>query len=588
MSLNVIGVCLGAAINLLALFCVTQARLHTTPAGQPLLGYNSSASAVCGIWLFAQLYLINTIRAARPQFQFPCIIYSIFANVSMVYGVEFGTMASAISFMTRLLEAFLAGFGIASGVSFFVFPTSSRKVVFKEITGYLMSLDGVLKTQTAYIQSLEDFDPVKARQKWEEGRRSDKKQKGPTPGPLTTPAGMKMKEVFGKALELHTKLHSDITPAKREFAIGKLESHDLTELWKMLRLFFVPVVGLASSMSLMEQLAAEQDWAHEGEASDEKEAKHRKVESLHFLMKQLRGPFATMSGHITEAVTHILLVLELQKQPKKKKGDEESGGEKAAPGTPIFAASYREKIDAFYTEKKLTLRDWCKEHDIELPDDFFDSTFVQSEKLLIDDKAKREKFQRQLFFMLFQEYLLWRAALALLDIVLWADKKKQEGTFQRSKLIFPGSKTLYKWLHAVFGREDLSNDGHYMAEMDAGGAESLFLGASFAEAKDPEHLPPQNFIERCGEKLRNIPRFFRSDSSAFGLRAAVATFTVAIVNFLQPSQNFFLKQRLLWAMIMIAISMNRTAGQSTFNFALRVLGTAVSMVACVSHGFLFG
>ena len=54
--------------------------------------------------------------------------------------------------------------------------------------------------------------------------------------------------------------------------------------------------------------------------------------------------------------------------------------------------------------------------------------------------------------------------------------------------------------------------------------------------------------------------------------------TIAIICFLEASQAWFLQQRLLWAMIMVAISMSRTAGQSTFNFILRIAGTAIAMV----------
>lgn len=138
MSLNVLGVCLGAAVNLLALYTATQARLNTTPPGTPPTAYNSSASAVCAIWLMVQIYLVNYLRSARPQFQFPAIVYSIFVIVGMSYGPTFPNMAYSISFVERLIEAFLTGFGIATGVHFVIFPVSSRTVVFKEMTGYLM------------------------------------------------------------------------------------------------------------------------------------------------------------------------------------------------------------------------------------------------------------------------------------------------------------------------------------------------------------------------------------------------------------------------------------------------------------------
>ena len=85
--------------------------------------------------------------------------------------------------------------------------------------------------------------------------------------------------------------------------------------------------------------------------------------------------------------------------------------------------------------------------------------------------------------------------------------------------------------------------------------------------------------ERVGETVRLIPKFFRSEASAFGLRVAAATMSVGIVNYLRDTQDFFLTNRLLWAEIMIALSMTRTAGQSIFNYVLRTGGTAIAMIA---------
>ena len=123
-----------------------------------------------------------------------------------------------------------------------------------------------------------------------------------------------------------------------------------------------------------------------------------------------------------------------------------------------------------------------------------------------------------------------------------------------------------------------SQEDFHSADMDTGLSQSVYLGQEFEKRRDPEHLPPRNFTERAGESIRTIPKFFRSDASAFGFRAAAATMSVGIVCYLEQSQTFFLQNRLLWAMIMVAISMTRTAGQSIFNFVLRVGGTAVAMV----------
>jgi hypothetical protein len=58
-------------------------------------------------------------------------------------------------------------------------------------------------------------------------------------------------------------------------------------------------------------------------------------------------------------------------------------------------------------------------------------------------------------------------------------------------------------------------------------------------------------LEYIGEAIRVIPKFFRSDSSAFALRVTAATMTIGIICFLEASQRWFIEQRLLWAMVMV-------------------------------------
>ena len=93
MAFNILGVCIGSCIALLTCYCSVQARMHTSqPISSTSTGasgstqaveYNSSASAVCGIWLFFNIMFANALRFSRPQLQTPVIMYSIFANVSV-------------------------------------------------------------------------------------------------------------------------------------------------------------------------------------------------------------------------------------------------------------------------------------------------------------------------------------------------------------------------------------------------------------------------------------------------------------------------------------------------------------------------
>nr|POE77471.1 uncharacterized protein c57a7.05 [Quercus suber] len=551
MALEVVAVCFGAAVNLLALYCAVKVRQHTAAPGTSPLTYNSSASAVLAIWLCVQLYFVNVLRASRPQFQFPAILYSIFV---------------VVSFMKQLLEAFLTGFALATGVHFIVFPTSSRKVVLKEMTGYLMSLNGMLKAQGAFMVSLEDFDPVSAREQAEQldlTNQSKKKAKTSPPGTWNNPAATKLREAVAKTVELHTKLHGDITPAKREFALGKLESHDLTELWRHLRRIFIPIIGLSSTLELLQKRAMEANWGYEGVTESERHQRHEQIHNLRFLMKEMHAPFAKMSDEIEKGIQHVLITLELVKPPKTPLQDEESNREGLIPGTAGFMDQYRTVVHDFHKSKEKTLEEWCQEHNIEIPQGFFDENFTGTFDSRIQDEEKRRGSQRQLFFALYLEYLLFRASESVLDAIMFAEKRKSEGVLKHTRLIFPGSKTLYKWLKATFAQEDMTKESHFVSEMDSAGAEGVFLGADFNCRKDPEHLPPRNAFESIGDGIRKIPRFFRSDASAFGVRVVLATMSIGIVCYLATTQSFFLKQRLLW---------------SLFNFVLRVLGTAVAMV----------
>ena len=155
MIVNVFAICLGTAVNLLALFCAIKARENTTPPGPAPTTptYNASQSTICAIFLIVEVYIINTVRAARPQFQFPAILAAIFVSVSMSYGVLFTDVPTAISFMKRLLVTFLTGFGLATGVSLLIFPMSSREIVFKEMTGYVETTVVRSLTQLCHVVS---------------------------------------------------------------------------------------------------------------------------------------------------------------------------------------------------------------------------------------------------------------------------------------------------------------------------------------------------------------------------------------------------------------------------------------------------
>lgn len=152
------------------------------------------------------------------------------------------------------------------------------------------------------------------------------------------------------------------------------------------------------------------------------------------------------------------------------------------------------------------------------------------------------------------------SAEAVQSFVLYADEKVTSGSMKKNRLIIPKWKKLKKWAASLLKEEDASSEN--TADLfDSNNV--VYVGDGFAAKKDPEHLPAKNWFEHLGNGLRTINKFFGSQQSFFGMRVACATMTIAIVNFLEPTQAFFVKQRLVWAMIIVSISMTESKSLQT-------------------------
>lgn len=169
------------------------------------------------------------------------------------------------------------------------------------------------------------------------------------------------------------------------------------------------------------------------------------------------------------------------------------------------------------------------------------------------------------------EYLLWSTGRAVLDLVRFADLKVEEGVMKEKRFIFPSLKRIKKWVYSTLQLED-TNIEHTPDDVETGGT-GIYVGDSFKAAKDPEHLPPTNSWERFGNIIRAISHQMSSPESAFGFRVACATLTIGILAYLHDTQQFFVRQRLVWAMIMVSIGMTTTAGSGIFGFLGRTAGT---------------
>ena len=429
MLFNVIGVCIGAAVALLEIYCSVQARAHTSPSvkatgngpspGAAVTTYNSSASAVSAIWLFFNIYLVNTVRASRPQLQFPVIIYSVFANVASVYAPTFPTMQAGIAFAKRLMEAFFTGFAIATGVSLFIFPVSVRMTFFKQSAGFITAVQGTLKAHIAYLQTLEKKDMFGTPTESDEDVK-EKNTNGHKNGNAVISNGsaeaQALRAAFGALGELYGKIHADITFAKREVAWGKLDASDIDDLLKLFQGIVLPVTGMSSATDIFQRLAEKRGWTRQETASTPENEKSKN--KWNEIMRTLHDPFQSMTDTMNDGLQHVLYTLELVKPPKKQKGSKESSGDDAAtndleaeagvmkPGDPEFGPYLAKRIDAFYEQRKTTLAVWCRQKGLKMDASPFENPLqtamnISAENEKRDDPEEHSKNQRQLYLVLY-------------------------------------------------------------------------------------------------------------------------------------------------------------------------------------------
>lgn len=595
MLISIFLMCLGSAIALLALYCSVEARINsvgyhgpgqggpgtsgTAAVGAATAKYNSSGSAVAGVWLFVQIFIISVVRAKKPQYTIPCIMWAVLANVAMTYGPQFSTMIQAEAFIKKLLTTFLTGFAIATGISLLIFPHTSRQVVFKQMSAYISSLRGAVQANLKYLESLEETDMFAAQRTNTAGEKP----------PRSKEAQDFKQQVQGLA-GLHAKLGADLPFAKREIAMGRLGPDDIQEIFRLFRLVMIPILGLSSLSDIFDRLAEDIGWdrsvdfAHvtfDKAPNDNEKMRIEAINEWHELMRQLREPFGMITKGIDGGLQHVLLTLQLTKPPKKG-SDVENDGSTPKPGEKAFTSYFESKYWEFMESKKTMMRGWCYLHGIDLPEDFFENDDHEDfeapswmQEGLLSEPHRR--LRRQLYLCLYIEFLLLTMAKRLHKLMLTVDNFRDSGKLSKTRIVVPGYKRVRKWFLNLFndnedshGDDDINTDGHNT---------QVYLGDAYKKRKDPEHLPPQNSWEHFGNQFRKVAHFFRSPASAFGFRVACATMSIAIINYLSDTQVFFTTQRLFWAQIMVSISMSPTAGQSLRNFILRILGTFVAVIA---------
>jgi hypothetical protein len=234
------------------------------------------------------------------------------------------------------------------------------------------------------------------------------------------------------------------------------------------------------------------------------------------------------------------------------------------PGDPTFAEYMDRKIQAFHGRRGEFLSAWARERDALRKD----RTGPQTNSL----------DQQHVYIVLHMEQLVFSTAVAVYELVLFADLEARDGTMSRN-----GCCTLVSAAgqnsSEIHWMETLSSNSTTLASTSMGRNEvSKARLASRAEPKILSIFPSRNAWERYSNYLRAVPKLLKSKESAFGLRLALAAFSAGILAYLEKTWQFYYEQKLIWTLIVILVSTNVGSGESAFKLAARAIATVAAMV----------
>ncbi|KAL2064999.1 hypothetical protein VTL71DRAFT_4139 [Oculimacula yallundae] len=587
--------CLGAGMVYLGIWAGVKARQNTTSPEAPLAvahGYNSSASAVNAIFLMINIFGINTLRASRPSLKIPAIQYNIFVLVGFIYGPNQATVAHARRFTKELFYAFLTGQAISTGVALFIIPVSSRKVFFSGVIGFLQSCRALLKTQLDFVRALEHSKMCDTPLEDGSGLQTEDNVKLQADHRDIFERKLKaLKTASTSILTQGAKLRDDVIFAKRETAYGSLTETDIHHVHQFLRDIMIPISGLSTIGDIAEKMSEGNDVPSEFRIIGKKSEDSFQDEPKDWLelIDAVHGSFDSMVQVLDESIVHILISLKLIPAPATSSSDVEKSAANPRPGQLGFGDFLQQKIEELRAQRSTHLRSWAEERGLS---SIFQTTTqnyasspmqVNSQKLSPEATAREELASKRLHVVLYMEFLMYSTSLAILKFVRFSELKSLDGTFDRKHLILPKLKTIVKWVRGLLNGQDTDP----ISNVDQSAvAEPVYLGDSFKASRDPEHLPPQSRWQMFGEHIRAIPRFLSSDSVRFGVRVTLAVMSVAVMCYVKQTHRFFIRQRIVWCLVMIAIGMNPSSGSSVFVLAGNLFVTFTGMVTAYINWYI--
>ncbi|KAL6903874.1 hypothetical protein GGI43DRAFT_381581 [Trichoderma evansii] len=542
---------------LLAGWCGVQARHHTTHNLNDLSAYNSSAEAVVAIFLIFFIWCTFTLRSAFPSWNLHCTLAGIF-TVATLPGIARAPNTPAVIDETNvILEAFLVGQAVGLVNALILFPQSCRGLFKKDIG---LCLDGLMAVIQAQRKCMEDIllKKVSAVEEEENGSSSISQLEGS----------------LQRFVKVVSKTRQDSEYAACEISWGIFDHTKLEEISSLFLDLIPPVSGL-SSVADMLQLHVDgciiTSAADDNSDSDEADNATSREDGWQHLEVAMHRNSRQMSDTIIKGVEHAKLQLNLTKRRtlfkryRVRNPDEEHEVGIAQPGDAGFLESFR---DVFNNGRALN-----QENEDMSNKELLDCYIQHRPQIGNLSQYTSEMHYNTLRYFLFlhSQTILSSLGEEFLKLLIYVD----DCCTHPKRLLIP------RFLHPRYWIEKLVRLGGVRrdsASQNTDAQTSIKLGSSFYNPKNPDHLPPSNFMETIGDYIRKISSIFRTDHAAYGLRGACAIMTIGIIAFLHDSQDFYFAQRFLWALFAILLSMARTAGSSTFLLLGRVLGTIASMI----------
>lgn len=595
-----------AGLCLLAGFCGTQARYHTTPSGGDLSAYNGSAAAVTGVWMVFTVWvswfhvqiviptlisrqLIQTWRGYHPQYAPSAAICSIFAEVTIGIGAQLTTMTEYTQLVTQMLEMFFLAHGFVTAANLLFFPITSRAASLNNIKSYLCIAGDVLMAEAACVRSLESTQP-RARHSHE---NSDPEH-GESPSPGDSPDQILLTKLIASISHLHGTLRSSISFAKKDTGWSTISGDDFVFIEESFRKLVVTLRGMASLMPIFENLCNGMGWntsvSFDGAGTDsygsqnrdgEKHDENNRLEWL-AVFSDMQGPVDEITHIMLEGLQHVSICLSLQERAisppeaanrnRKSDPDPEPTSD-FSPGSASFIPHLRRKLDGFHETRGAAFPKWKNRNDghkMEENDNLWPQLHMG---------GNHDTRMEQMFVVLFLQHLFHHVAEIVFELADFADGKNP---YTRKKyLVHPTSHRLWK-LFRQLDKEDGSQEDRENDHTQA----SPTIGADLARVVSRRSVKRtrrswKGLLHPLFSSISRVSKVIGSRESLFGFRVAMAVMSVIIVGLLEPSQTWFYDQRGLWALVFIPYSMAPNSGETISMLLFRLAGAGAALVVAI-------